>query len=161
MWLPPWTSVGAMGVQSSQWCQWVQRGGPLSHNKLRVAHASSSTKYEDAVKALMASSVWVQNPKLQCWFQKTWLSHYKVYKKKKKKLKELSTLEFCGWGKLTTDVSILNKIKFCDNHTPFLQFPEMGMGIPLWKLHSWCEHKQWTGETKSSLQVCLPSPPQK
>ena len=61
----------------------------------RVAHASSSTKYEDAVKALMASSVWVQNPKLQCWFQKTWLSHYKVYKKKKK-IKEFSVLDFCG-----------------------------------------------------------------
>ena len=49
----------------------------------RDAHASSSTKYEDAVKDLMASSVWVQNPKLQCWFKKTWLSHYKVYKKRK------------------------------------------------------------------------------
>ena len=67
----------------------------LCRIRRRVAHASSSTKYEDAVKALIASSVWVQNPKLQCWFQKTWLSRYKVYKKKKK-IKEFSVLDFCG-----------------------------------------------------------------
>ena len=70
------------------WERWVSKAANgVSHCKeevlsrlRRVAHATSPQKYQEAVKALMASTVWVQNPKLQCWFQKTWLSHYKVWK---------------------------------------------------------------------------------
>ena len=44
----------------------------------RVAHASSPSKYQDALECLVTSTVWKEHHKLQLWFTNTWLSHYQV-----------------------------------------------------------------------------------
>lgn len=146
MWLPPWTSMGAMGVQSTQWCQWLQRGGPHSHTK--SCPCQLITKVWRCSQGFDGKFCLSWEPKAAMLVSKNMVESLQGIQKKKKR-KELSVLDFYGWEKLTTDVSILNNSKFSC------------MGIPVWTLHSWCEHKQWTGETKTSLQVCIPSRPQK
>ena len=44
----------------------------------RVAHASCPSKYQDALKCLVANTVWKGHQKLQLWFTNTWLSYYQV-----------------------------------------------------------------------------------
>ena len=44
----------------------------------RVAHATTLEKFNDAIKDLKGSDVWIKNPKLQSWFLKTWMNHHKV-----------------------------------------------------------------------------------
>ena len=44
----------------------------------RVAHATTLEKFNDTIKDLKESDVWIKNPKLQSWFLKTWMNHHKV-----------------------------------------------------------------------------------
>ena len=108
MWLPPWTSMGAMGVKSSQWCQWLQRGSPLSHTKSYPCQLISRVwRCSQGFDGKFCMG-WEPTAAMQA--SKNMVDIIKYTKKKK--LKEISVLDFCGWGKLTTDVPILNNSKF-------------------------------------------------
>lgn len=66
------------------WDEWIQKehrvadkGDALTKLKA-IASSLTTEQYEEAVKALMASHTWEQNPAFQSWFSDTWLSKAKV-----------------------------------------------------------------------------------
>ncbi|XP_063343130.1 uncharacterized protein si:dkey-31c13.1 isoform X1 [Pelmatolapia mariae] len=65
------------------WDEWIQKehrvadkGDALTKLKA-IASSLTTEQYEEAVKALMASHTWEQNPAFQSWFSDTWLSKAK------------------------------------------------------------------------------------
>lgn len=66
------------------WDEWIQKEHRVADKedalaKLKAIATSLTTQqFEEAVKALMASHTWEQNPVFQSWFSDMWLSKAKV-----------------------------------------------------------------------------------
>lgn len=105
-----------------------------------------------ALQQSMTSSVWVQNQKLRCWFQKPWLNHYKGIQKKKRKTGELSVFDFCGWGKLITDASILNYNISCEPYTLY-SISSHGYSSLKTSFLVWSQTMDWRDIKSSSMHT--------
>ena len=65
------------------WERWLRK----ADNGLNVARSPTEDIYQRNLKSLKASELWMSNPQLCYWFEKTWLPEAKVTMEKKVKLK--------------------------------------------------------------------------